>query len=193
MVPKFKLEEVVVRRAVAAIPVPLSETVFGVVEASVITLTLPDKAPAVFGVKITSNVDWPPAAIVSGRVMPETVTPAALALALVTVKLDVPLFVTVTDCDAVEPRLTLPNLIAAGATEIAVDPVGLEALDVVLLGSPVSPVQPEMERIAMNKSNRAATGIAFVPADRACFARLTEQLNDSYVYEFFIAVIVVGA
>ena len=66
----------------AAIPVPLKETVLGELERSLMTETLPDKAPAVFGEKTTSNVDCFPAPITRGSEIPFTVTPAAVALAL---------------------------------------------------------------------------------------------------------------
>lgn len=95
--PKFKLAPLIVRRAVAAIPVPLKETVLGELETSLVTETLPDKAPAVFGEKTTSNVDCFPAPITRGSEMPFTVTPAAVALAFVTVRSDPPLFDMVTD------------------------------------------------------------------------------------------------
>lgn len=95
--PKFKLGALVVRRAVAAIPVPLKDTVLGELERSLVTETLPDKAPGVFGEKTTSNVDCFPAPITRGSEIPFTVTPAAVALACVTVTFDPPLFDMVTD------------------------------------------------------------------------------------------------
>ena len=95
--PKFKLEVLMVRTAVAAIPVPLKETVLGELETSIMTDTLPDKAPGAFGEKITLNVARFPAAIVRGNDMPVTETPAAVVLACVTVTLDPPPFVIVTD------------------------------------------------------------------------------------------------
>ena len=95
--PKFKLEALVVRSAVAAIPVPLKETEVGEPERSLRTEITPDKAPAAFGEKTTLNVDCFPAAIVRGREMPVIVTPAAVVLALVTVRFDPPPFEIVTD------------------------------------------------------------------------------------------------
>ena len=95
--PKFKLEALVVRSAVAAIPVPLKETVLGELERSLMTEILPDKAPAVFGEKTTSNVDCFPAPIIRGSEIPLIVTPAAVVLACVTVRFEPPLFDMVTD------------------------------------------------------------------------------------------------
>ena len=74
--PKLRPEALVVRSAVAAIPVPLKETVFGELETSVITETLPEMAPAALGEKITLNVACFPAAIVRGSEIPVIVTPA---------------------------------------------------------------------------------------------------------------------
>jgi len=95
--PKLRLEALVVRRAVAAIPVPLTETVLGEPEMSVITETLPDTAPGALGEKMTLNVPCFPAEIVNGRVMPVILTPAAAVLICVTVRSDPPLFDMVTD------------------------------------------------------------------------------------------------
>jgi hypothetical protein len=95
--PKFSREAFVVRSAVAAIPVPLTETVLGELETSVMTEILPDTAPATLGEKITLNVACFPAEMVNGSDIPVILTPAAAVLAWVTVKLDPPPFVMVTD------------------------------------------------------------------------------------------------
>jgi hypothetical protein len=120
-----------------------------------------------------------------GNDIPVMVTPAADAVALVIVALEAPLLVMVTDCEAVSPRLTKPNLIDEGATETVALPVELAELDEAL-DAPVRPMQPDVVRIAKNKSNRVATEIAFVPAERAFSARFTEFLNESYVLEVLI-------
>jgi hypothetical protein len=96
-VPKLKLEVLVVRSDVAAIPVPLKETVLGELEMSPMTDTLPDKDPAVLGEKTTLNVDCIPAPITRGSEMPVIVTPAAVVLACETVRFDPPPFDIVTD------------------------------------------------------------------------------------------------
>ena len=95
--PKLNLEVLMVRSAVAAIPVPLKETVLGELEISLMTEISPDKAPATFGEKTTSNVDCFPASIVRGSEIPVILTPAAVVLACVTVRLDPPPFDIVTD------------------------------------------------------------------------------------------------
>jgi hypothetical protein len=96
-VPKLKLDVLAVTDAVAAIPIPLKETMLGELERSLMTETLPDKTPAAFGEKITLNVDCFPAPIVKGSETPVIVTPAALVLACVTVRSDPPPLVIVTD------------------------------------------------------------------------------------------------
>lgn len=140
-VPKFKPGALEVSSAVAAVAVPLRETVFGVPEALLKTEISPDRAPAVFGENTTSKVDCFPAARVRGSEIPEMVMPAAVVLAWVMVMFDSLSLDTVTDCEAFDPRLTKPNLIDDGSTEMAPDPdvfplpePGLDAL--------VSPMQP---------------------------------------------------
>ena len=62
--PKFRLEVLAVRSAVAAAPVPVNVTVVGELETSLITDTIPDKAPGAFGEKRMLNVACFPGAIV---------------------------------------------------------------------------------------------------------------------------------
>ena len=95
--PKFKLEALVVRSDVAAIPVPLRETVLGELDTSLMTEITPDKAPAAFGENTKLNVDCFPDPIVRGSEIPVTATPAAVVLACVTVRFDPPPFDIVTD------------------------------------------------------------------------------------------------
>jgi len=97
MFPKLKLEALVVRSAAAVIAVPLKATMLGELERSLITEISPDKAPAAFGEKTTSNVDCFPAPITRGSEIPVMFTPAAVILACVTVRFDPPPFVIVTD------------------------------------------------------------------------------------------------
>jgi hypothetical protein len=91
------VEELRARSSVAAVPVPLSETVVGEAEASLITETFPEMAPAFFGEKTILNVARFPASTVRGSVTPVMVTPAAVVLACVIVRLDPPPFDIVTD------------------------------------------------------------------------------------------------
>lgn len=158
--PKLRLEALVVRSAVAAIPVPLKVTVFGELETSVITETLPEMAPAALGEKITLNVACFPAAIVRGSEIPVIVIPLAAVLACVTVRFDPPLFDMVTDWEAMSPSGTEPKLTDAGATEIVAAPGAVCWLDAGL-GALVRPMQPEMVRIAEKRRARAAAEIAF--------------------------------
>ena len=97
MFPKFKLGALDVRRAVAAIPTPLKDTVLCELERSLMTETLPERAPGVFGEKTMSNVDCFPGPITRGSEIPVTASPAVVALACVTVRSEPPLFDMVTD------------------------------------------------------------------------------------------------
>jgi hypothetical protein len=85
---------------------------------------------------------------------------------------------------------TEPNLIDAGATEIVVAPGVLCWLDAAL-GALVSPIQPELDKIAESRRTRAATGIAFLPAELGCVARFSAPADQSSILRFFIAPIVV--
>jgi len=87
---------------------------------------------------------------------------------------------------------TEPNLIDAGASEIAAAPGVLCWLEPVL-PAPVRPVQPEVERIAETRRASAATGTAFLPVEFAGVARFPAQPNRLYMFEVFIAAIVVCA
>jgi hypothetical protein len=188
--PKLKLEVLVVRRDVAAIPVPLKDTVLGELEMSLMTETLPDKAPAVFGAKITLNVDCFPASIVKGSEIPVIVTPGAVVLACVTLRFDPPPFVIVTDCEAVLPRATAPKLTDAGSTVIVAAP-GVLCWPDATLGAPVSPMQPELDRMAKSRRPRAATEIARLTAELALVERASAHSNRSFIGMHFIKVIVV--
>jgi hypothetical protein len=188
--PKLKLEVLVVRSAVAAIPIPLRETVLGELEMSLRMETLPDKAPAVFGEKTTSNVDCFPAPIVKGSVIPVIVTPAAVVFACVTVRFAPPPFDIVTDWEAVPPMPTEPNLIDEGATEIVAAPGVFCWLDAGLC-APVSPMQPELDRIAKSKRTTAAAGIDFLRTELIIVAHSRARSDHSFMLRFFTTAIVV--
>jgi hypothetical protein len=157
--PKLKLDALLVRSAVAAIPVPLNEIVVGEAEMLLMTETSPDNAAAALGENTTSNVACFCGPIVRGSEIPLIVIPAALVLACVTVRFDPPSFDMVTDCEAVSPRGTEPKRIDDGTTEMAAAPDVLGWLDPTL-DALVSPIHPELERIAKNRSQRAAEGMA---------------------------------
>jgi hypothetical protein len=153
--PKFKEGTLAERTADEAIPIPLNETVLGVVETLLMMETCPERVPAAFGVKTTLKVDCLPASITNGRVAPVIVTPAADVPACVIVRLEVPPLETVTDWDAVLPIGTEPKLMEAGATEIVAK---LEVLgcNEDVLGALVTPVHPEAES---NRRRRKAAAV----------------------------------
>lgn len=153
--PKFRLEELIVRSAVAAIPVPLKETLLGDVDALVMTEIFPANAPGVFGEKLTSNVDCFPAATTSGREIPAIFTSAAAVLACVTVTSEELPFRIVTDCEALLPTATLPKCSALGSTD---RPVTLEVCEVELgLDELVRPMHPEPASTRRSRSAKAET------------------------------------
>lgn len=95
--PKLKLGALTESSVVGAVAVPLKETMLGELEISLAMAICCARAPAVVGVKTTSNVACFPAPITIGKVAPLILMPAALTLALVTVRLDPPRFDMVTD------------------------------------------------------------------------------------------------
>jgi hypothetical protein len=86
--------------------------------------------------------------------------------------------------------LTDPNLIDAGANEIVSAPAVFCWLDAGLR-APVSPMQPELDRIAKSRRTKAATGIVFMPAELIIAAHFRALLNHSFMVNFFITAIVV--
>ena len=76
-------------------------------------LSAPLAAPAEFAVKPTLTVRLWPAAKVCG-LKPLIVNPVPLTAACVTLTLDPPVFVTVTDCVLLAPTVRLPKLRLAG-------------------------------------------------------------------------------
>lgn len=186
--PKFKLGTLAERTAVDAIPIPLSETVLGVLEALLMIETLAANVPAAFGAKMTSKVDCFPASITRGSVTPVIVTPAAVASACVIVRLEVPPLVIVTDCDAVLPSATEPKLMEAGATEI------VATLDVLgcgeeVFGAPVMPVHPEVERTKRRRKAAAVEKIALFPRALKCVAYFFAPHINGLALMFFISAI----
>ena len=87
------------------------------------------------------------------------------------------------------PRATEPNLIDAGSTEIVAAP-GVPCWPEPGLVAPVSPMQPELDRIAKNRRTRAAKEIDFLPAEFPSAAYFRAPPSH-FMYLFFIAAIVV--
>ena len=172
--PKFRLDELMVRSAVAAIPVPLNETLLGDVEALVMMEISPANAPGVFGEKLTSNVDCFPAATTTGREIPAIFTPAAAVLACVTVTSEEPPFMIVTDCDALLPTATLPKCNALGSTD---SPATLEVCEVEPgFDEPVRPMHPEPVSTRRSRSVKAENEID-LPVKFAILARWRGRPN----------------
>ena len=95
--PKLRLGALELSSAAAATPVPLTETVPGVLEASLMTETLPLTAPAALGANTIVNVDCLPGATVMGSLTPVMENPLAVVLACVTLSAAPPGLDTVTD------------------------------------------------------------------------------------------------
>jgi len=88
-------------------PVPLRVACCGLPLASSLTLRVPLRAPTALGVKVTVSVQLPPAAKLLGQLLWLVKSPL-LDTALI-FSAEPPLLVSVTVCEAVFPRVTLPN------------------------------------------------------------------------------------
>jgi len=114
---------------VAAMPVPLIGTTRGEFGVLLISVMLPDAAPAEVGAKPTLNVEEPPAGMERGRVSPLEVNPVPEREAWVTLSAAVPGFLMVRVWELLTPTVTLPKLTVEGMTEIcACTPVPLRVM-----------------------------------------------------------------
>lgn len=96
--------------------------------ALLVTVSVPVALPDVAGVNVVLQEAVCPAAKVTGRLRPLMLKPAPLVVAAVSVTLAVPVFVIVTFCVAVLPRLTFPKLMLVGdADTCSVTPAPLKA------------------------------------------------------------------
>lgn len=60
------------------------------------------------------------------------------------------------------------------------------------LAAPVSPMQPEVVRIAEKRRARTATEMAFLPVEFVCVARFSAPTNHTFRFNFFIAAILLS-
>jgi hypothetical protein len=84
---------------------------------------------------------------------------------------------------------TEPKLIDTGATEIVAAAGVLGWFDEAF-GALVTPVQPELDRIAKSRRTIAAIGVAFWPVERTCAVHFRAPLTPSFIFRYFIAAIV---
>ena len=99
--------------------VPLTGIASGEVAALLEIETLPLALPEAVGAKTTLNVVLPPAAIVIGVDIPLTLKPLPEAEIEETLRLAVPVFITITDSDELAPVATLPKETLVGVVAIA--------------------------------------------------------------------------
>jgi hypothetical protein len=116
--PKLKVEALGTRSAVAAIAVPLTDTVLGELEALLRTATAPDTLPAALGENSMLKLDCLPGPMVRGNKIPVMESPLVVVLTSVTVRLEPPPLDIVTDWVAVLPTGTDPKFTEPGETEI---------------------------------------------------------------------------
>lgn len=99
----------------ACAPAPLTGTVIAGVDPLLAMEMLPETLPTAVGANCTVKLTFDPALIVAGIGGPLTVIPEPLAVALDTVIIVVPEFVSTRLLEALPPTLTLPKLIDVGA------------------------------------------------------------------------------
>ncbi len=100
-------------------PVPLTGIATGEVAALLEIEMLPVALPVDVGANTTLNVVLPPAAIVVGVDIPLTLKPLPEAEIEETLRLAVPVFITITDSDELLPVVMLPKETLVGVVEIA--------------------------------------------------------------------------
>ena len=130
--PKLKVEGVAVSVEETAVPVPDNAIEVGEFVALLVMEMFPVKFAALCGANCAVMLVLPPAAIDSGVVGPLTLKPVPLAAIWLIVRLPVPVFVKVIDCEFVVPFATLPKLTLFGAALIAAwvpVPVKLSTVD----------------------------------------------------------------
>lgn len=110
--PKFTLEGLAATWP--CIPVPVNAIDAGEPGALLTIEMLPVAAPELVGVKIAENEALLPALIVIGMLAPLILNPVPEGVALVTVNVPVPAFVSVTVCVPLLPTATLPKATLAG-------------------------------------------------------------------------------
>jgi hypothetical protein len=127
--PKFRFVVLRLSKWVDATPVPLSAIVSGELGELLVITTEPLTAPPDVGAKLTLNVVFPPALIVSGALIPETPNPAPVKVTCEIVVAAVPEFVSVIVCELLCPVVTFPNAALLGFAESCEDvPVPLSEI-----------------------------------------------------------------
>lgn len=100
--------------------------VVGELEALLVIERLPDALPAEVGEKETVTVVWWPALRLRGSETPLTLNCAPIRAACVTVRLSVPVFVTIMAWESVLPTTTDGKLREGGVKDIVAEPVEVE-------------------------------------------------------------------
>jgi len=112
--PKLRLVALKESVCVVAMPVPLKARTAGEFGALLRIDTLPDTVPAEAGWYCTLNVVEVPGFSDSGKLSPLVLKPLPATLTWLIVRTAVPVLLTCTVCELVEPTGTFPKLIVAG-------------------------------------------------------------------------------
>ena len=163
--PKLRLVGLTAIPAVP-VPVPLKLTVaVGLVDELLLIVSVPVAEPAAVGANFTVSVSVCLGLSVTGNVAPDTVNPVPLTAAEFTVTAPVPVEVSVTDCVALDPTVTLPKLRLAGLTVNVGVPVPVPLRLTVAVGL----VDELLSIVSPPVTVPAAVGANFTPSVNVCF------------------------
>ena len=153
--------------APACAPVPERVIVAGEFEASLVTVTLPGMDPVPAGAKVTFRVAVCPGVKICPDETPAAVYPAPEMVTFDMVTFEFPPLVKITGRTLLLPILTVEKLRLVLLTlRMRVAAAGgVPGWLVAVLGALVTPVQPEMDRIAKNSGARAAAEIPFLAVE----------------------------
>jgi hypothetical protein len=174
-------------------PVPEREIVAGEFVASLVTVTLPEMSPVPDGANVTFRVAICPGVKIRPDETPLTVYPAPEMVTFEIVTLELPPLVKITGSTLLLPILTLEKLrlvLLALRMSVAAPGGGVPCWLAAVLGALVTPVQPEIDRIAKSKTARVAAGTAFWPGECVGAALFQAPLNPSLIVKLFILAIV---
>jgi hypothetical protein len=167
------------------LPDPVQFAVSAVLEALVVTLSVPDSVALVVGLNVSVALALAPAANVEGTVNPDIVTPDPVTLAFEIVALPLPEFVIFTVCVAVAPSATLPKFTASVESSTPlVKPCPFSGIVVVASSAVLAIVTAPAEAPAAVALNATKT-CPVCPADSVVGAAIPPTVNPLPVTEIF--------
>ena len=159
--------------------------------ALLVTVTLPGTSPAPAGAKVTFSVAVCPDVKIRPDETPLAVYPAPETVTFEIVTSEFPPLVKITGRTLLLPILTVEKFrLVLLALRMIVGVPGVPCWLEAVLGALVTPVQPEIDRIAENNTTGAAAETHIFPVERAYTALFHAPLNPLAMLEILILVIV---